>query len=206
MNFLKIFRFNTFLLFCSFLFLQFTLGSNLSTFAQNSVFSSEPNQAKSQSSLTSSSYQDSSIISSISSNQLLSSVSSPKQVVEIPSQKLTGEVINTKNNGFIANIDGKTLEFNNIFDTIKITRDSEKIPISDLKPGDKVVVTQLNNGQVVSVEATEQKNQKNLFDSNNDYLKFVIPALILLILLLGLLAFLFNKNKQGKIKTINTNL
>jgi hypothetical protein len=140
--------------------------------------------------------------SQISSTSLVSSMNSSmlSDTEDSSSSALATSLNTSKKNGTLLKIDGskitvkqddQTQEFN-LADNIKITRDGKQAKLSDLQPNDKLSLTQTGFGEVLEIEATSE--------STIDMTKYVTIGIILLLIILGLIWYLQNR-QTGKIKT-----
>lgn len=134
--------------------------------------------------------------SSSSSSSSTSSISS--QIATLSIQELTGEIQSIQSNVLTVKIDDKTTDFV-LPNDIKITRNTLSAKVTDLEPRDQVTIVQTGDSRIISIEASAAGQV-------SDASKFVIPAVIILILFIALALYFLNQSKKGKIKTTTTNL
>lgn len=110
----------------------------------------------------------------------------------VQTNKITGEVLKIDGNRLTVKTDTETREFL-VPNNIKITRDTNDVKLEEIKPEDRVTLTQDSFGQLLAVEIISEETQ--------DLLKYLIPLTILLLVALGLIWYFVQKNNKGKIKT-----
>lgn len=108
------------------------------------------------------------ISSTLSQVSYIGAQNPPLEVKNIPSLQTSGEVIRVGENSLIVHTPDGIKEVI-VSPSIRISRDSSTATIGEIKPGDMVVVMQVENGEILSVDAVS----KSVIEVG----KWVAPAL-----------------------------
>ncbi|GAB4145329.1 MAG: hypothetical protein OHK0017_04790 [Patescibacteria group bacterium] len=114
------------------------------------------------------------------------------QVRDVTEQTFEGEVTKIDSQKLTVKNDDTTREFT-VPSGISVKRNTLDANLSDIQPNDRVKVTYSGDGQVLSIDATASQ----VFD----YSKIGIPAVILILIILGVIAYLIRRSRKGHIKT-----
>ena len=127
-------------------------------------------------------------------NPSTNSVTTQNTVTTVRTSEINGDITKV-DGGKITILDGagKAYEYT-LNDSIKITRDTNIAKSNDIRVGDKVkVVIDTDKNSLIGLEATNGQ----VFDMA----KYGIPLIILAVLAVGLIIYMINRSKKGKILT-----
>ena len=120
------------------------------------------------------------------------------QTQTVTEQTFSGDVLKLDNNKLTVKSDAETKEFI-LGANYKVTRDGSASEANAIKPGDTIKVTSNGTtGEVLALDTTSP--------SAANATKIAVPAIIGVVVLLGLLYYLFRKKGARQIKTSTTKL
>ena len=121
-------------------------------------------------------------------------ITAPSLVTTLRTSEINGDITKV-DGGKITILDGsgKAYEYT-LNDSIRITRDTNIAKSNDIKVGDKVkIIIDADKNSLIGLEATNGQ----VFD----IAKFGIPLIVLAVVVVGLIIYIINKSKEGKILT-----
>ncbi len=113
-------------------------------------------------------------------------------VENIPNNTTSGTVLRREDKTLTVETDNGVKDYN-IPDDIKITKNQSESSLNDITQNDRVTITTGNNGNILSVDAVNNKT----IDWKSTYL----PYAALILIALGLILALWTRKQKGIIKT-----
>lgn len=116
----------------------------------------------------------------------------PSEIRNVETREVKGQIIKVEGNRATLQSNNETMEIA-IPESIAITRNAQNADRNDLKPGDQITLIQTPQGDVLSIEATEE--------GFIDWKTLTLPLIIGGLLLAGLLYSLLKGANRSHIKT-----
>lgn len=122
---------------------------------------------------------------------------SPTQTVNIATTDYSGQILKVSTTSLTIDTANGSKQFQ-VPGNVKIQRNASTALLSELKPGDKVVVKATDTGEVLAISATAG----SVINTG----KTVLGILILLLILAAIVAYVLRKRNRGFIKTVPTKI